>query len=216
MQEPSQKPWGLIIGAIIAASAIGGGLAWIVGQSKPAKTPIAEATKSSAPVPTSMPTTPAPAVTPKAPAPVIETTPGKTEVYWLQSKSTEAKLVAKVIQPSTNTPTEVQSLETALTQLLKGSEDPTLATTIPQGTTLLNLALKSDGIHIDLSKEFTSGGGAESMKGRLGQILYTATSLKTDAPVWLSVDGKPLEVLGGEGLTVDQPLTRKIFEKEYL
>ncbi len=53
------------------------------------------------------------------------------------------------------------------------------------------------------------------MAGRLAQILYTATTLEPDAPVWLSVEGKPLEVLGGEGLLLEQPLSRDRFEKDF-
>jgi spore germination protein GerM len=106
-------------------------------------------------------------------------------------------------------------LETALKRLLEGSQSVTYTTTIPSGTKLLSLKLAKDGIHLDLSQAFTTGGGSESMIGRLAQLLYTATSLDPKARVWIDVEGQPLEVLGGEGLMVDRPMTRQEFEENF-
>jgi spore germination protein GerM len=75
--------------------------------------------------------------------------------------------------------------------------------------------VREDGVHINLSKEFTMGGGTASMTARVAQVLYTATSLNPNAQVWLSIEGEPLKTLGGEGLLIEQPLTRKSFEQEF-
>jgi spore germination protein GerM len=96
-----------------------------------------------------------------------------------------------------------------------GKPDGKLTSTIPVGTKLLSANVKPDGIHIDLSKEFTKGFGATSMIGRLGQIIYTATSQNPDAPVWISVEGKPLETLGDVGAEIRQPITRQQYDRDF-
>ena len=74
----------------------------------------------------------------------------------------------------------------------------------------------NNDVYVDLSPEFTQGGGSASMIGRLGQVVYTATTLNPNSQVWLSVGGKLLTVLGGEGLEIPQPITRPIFDQEFL
>lgn len=102
-------------------------------------------------------------------------------------------------------------LKATLEDLLTKSNEGDLFSTIPKGTKLLGVKLKKDGVHVNLSQDFTKGGGTTSMSGRLAQILYTATTLNEKDQVWISVEGKKLEVLGGEGLILDQPLTRQKF-----
>jgi spore germination protein GerM len=135
----------------------------------------------------------------------------KVAVYWLDD---DLKLVpaSVTVEKADN---EEKSLENVFKVLLAGNPEGNNGTTIPEGTKLLNLEVEKDGIHLNLSPEFVTGGGSASMKGRLGQIIYTATSLDPNGQVWINVKGKPLELLGGEGLLVDQPMTRQIFEENF-
>ncbi|HEY9709858.1 MAG TPA: GerMN domain-containing protein, partial [Oculatellaceae cyanobacterium] len=138
----------------------------------------------------------------------------KVQVYWLNNVDNRIEVVPSSVNlKASNEPSEI--LEGAFKQLLTGPADPAFGTTIPKETKLRKVALQADGIHVDLSKEFTTGGGSASMTGRVAQVLYTATTLDPAAKVWIAVEGKPLEVLGGEGLMLDQPMTRENFQKNF-
>ncbi|MBF2056494.1 MAG: GerMN domain-containing protein [Cyanobacterium sp. T60_A2020_053] len=112
------------------------------------------------------------------------------------------------------TDNEEELVKGALHRLLN-NPDTQFSTAIPDNTELLSLEIREEGIYLDLSAEFTEGGGSASMIARLGQIVYTATSDNPDSLLWLSVEGKPLETLGGEGLLVDQPITRELYSLSF-
>lgn len=106
----------------------------------------------------------------------------------------------------------VDDLEEALTALLDGESREEAAmgvsSTIPDGTSLLGVEV-ADGIaSVDLSREFESGGGSLSMMGRVAQVVYTATGFDEVDAVLFLVEGVPVDVLGGEGLIIDEPQTR--------
>jgi spore germination protein GerM len=105
------------------------------------------------------------------------------------------------------------ALQNRLVALL--NPPPGFASAVPTQTKLLGARLTPQGIEVNLSPEFTGGGGSSSQIARLGQILYTATQSDPDAALWLQVAGQPLDALGGEGLMVDQPLTRRSFAETF-
>ena len=154
---------------------------------------------------------PAPVETSPSPPAVPETV--KADVYWLSGSGTQLQLApANLELPKSDTDTQ---LKMVLERLLKGPANSNVTSSIPAETKLNSLKVENDGVHIDLNKAFTSGGGSTSMQGRLGQVIYTASSLKPTEPIWISIDGKPLKVLGGEGLEVSQPMTRSEFDKNF-
>jgi spore germination protein GerM len=106
-----------------------------------------------------------------------------------------------------------EDLTTALTALLEGvTEDEAgmgLSSAIPEGTRLLGVEV-SDGVaFVDLSREFESGGGSLSMMGRVAQVVYTATRFEEVEAVRFLLEGEVLDVLGGEGLIIEEPQLRE-------
>jgi spore germination protein GerM len=194
-QQARRIPLGVVAGLSAALITAGGGAAWWVRNSMTSSTP-------------SVPTTS------QSPQAVQPSTEEKVQVYWLNTVNNKIEVVpSSITLENADKPSEI--LEEAFKTLLTGPADPAFTTTIPQGTKLKNVSLEADGVHVDLSQEFTNGGGSSSMTGRLAQVLYTASSLDPAAKVWISVEGKPLEVLGGEGLELEQPMTRENFDENF-
>ncbi len=150
-----------------------------------------------------------------SPSKVTERQP---ESYWLAVSSAEVSLAPQPLNIEADAEPEVV-LQTALETLLAEPKKVTdNVTTIPTGTRLLSLEVLPQGIYVDLSSEFSQGGGSSSMTTRVAQVLYTATSLDPEAGVFLSVEEQPLDEsypLGGEGLVLSQPLTRDEFVKGF-
>ena len=143
----------------------------------------------------------------------------QSQVYWLRSVRNKLTLVAKSLPPNTSGSTPQQVLTIAIQKLLSAKPSDDLSSTIPQGTKLLNLQVRADGVHVNLSPEFRSGGGSTSMIYRVAQVLYTATSLDSNAKVFISVSGQSIDQnhpLGGEGLILQQPTTRDRFAADFL
>ncbi|MFO5493675.1 MAG: GerMN domain-containing protein [Cuspidothrix sp.] len=197
-----QRTKSIFSGVVAAISAtvvvVSGGVAWFASQS---------------------PNTPAPAnssQTIKEPVKNSTNQQGNEQtanIYWLRSQENRLDLVPQPLKIAANQPQQV--LESAFETLLAGPKEATDSTTIPEGTKLLGLKTENNDIHVNLSEKFTTGGGSTSMMGRVGQVVYTATTLNPKANVYIEVNGKPLEVLGGEGVEIEQPLTRASFQKNY-
>lgn len=175
----------------------------------PSKTPKASETS-----PAVNPTTPSPIATPETGTTVTEEK-GKLQVYWLSGSDSAVQLKGTLIPLADPGQKPEAQIQAAMDQLIKGPDTEDVASEIPKSTTLKQVVIKSDGIHVDLSSAFTEGGGSVSMQGRLGQVIYTASSLDPAQPVWISIEGKPLTLLGGEGLEVAQPMTRSQFQESF-
>lgn len=182
-----------------------------LSQTPQAQTPLVQTPES----PTQPTQTPQ-ALNPKPvqPKPVQPTAAKTVQVYWVKDVGDKIEVVPTKVALKEADKADA-TLQAAFKSLLAGPKDASVSSEIPKGTKLRSLSVKNQVVYVDLSAEFISGGGSNSMIGRLGQVIYTATSLKPDTQVWISVEGKRLELLGGEGLEVAQPSTRQTFDKNF-
>jgi hypothetical protein len=116
----------------------------------------------------------------------------------------------------TVTPVDGAVARAAMESLLAGPDAAAtaggLTTTIPQGTRLLDLAVRGSVATVDLSGTFTTGGGSLSMQLRVAQVVYTLTQFPTITSVAFRIDGKDVTAIGGEGIVVSPPVGRADFE----
>ncbi|MEM8832451.1 MAG: GerMN domain-containing protein [Cyanobacteria bacterium P01_G01_bin.19] len=189
-----------ITGLILAA---GGGAAWWAKSSLNEQADITQPN-------------PSPIIKEEVPAPPQPITQDKVvEVYWLNPQDDSIKLAANTMTFQKSVKSE-RVLQTALETLFSNPpQDSAHTTAIPPDTKLLGLKVDDRGIHVNLSREFTSGGGSASMSSRLAQVIYTATSSSNGDRVWIDIEGKPLKNLGEEGLIISQPMTRKDFTTNF-
>lgn len=104
----------------------------------------------------------------------------------------------------------------AVTALLEGpspaERDAGLSSAVPAGVRLLGLSIDGGIASVDLTDAFESGGGSLSMFMRLAQLTYTLTQFRTVDSVVLLLDGRHVDTISGEGVIVDEPLSRSRFD----
>ncbi|MCT7970580.1 GerMN domain-containing protein [Laspinema olomoucense] len=212
-EQTRRIPLGVIATLSAVVVAAGGGTAWWAVNSQKDLT-----LNGMNPVPTqpqdpgvNIEVTQDPTVTPPTALNPVEQS---VQIYLVQDTGTQFELASVPVSvQATEQPEAV--LKAAFDRLVTQPPNSGGFSAIPPGTQVLNVEVKQNGIYVNLSPEFTSGGGSSSMTARLGQVVYTATTLDPNASVWISVGGEPLEVLGGEGLEIPVPITRTIFESEF-
>ena len=102
------------------------------------------------------------------------------------------------------------TLENALTILLKG---PTISETkkglyseIPANVDLISVRRIDNSVIVDLSSNFGNGGGSNSINNRIKQLSKTVKLYEPNKNIYLYINGKEIEYLGGDGVYVKQPL----------
>ncbi len=84
---------------------------------------------------------------------------------------------------------------------------------IPKGTKLLSIKDSGNDVIVNLSSDFQYGGGADSIYSRMKQLIKTVLVNAPGKNVYLYLDGKQADVIGGEGLMITQPLSENSLDE---
>lgn len=137
----------------------------------------------------------------------------EVNVYFLALDSDDNGVYKKVVRTLN---TKDKKLDFAIKELLKGpnliEKSMGAYSEIPQSTKLLGIKHSSNKIVIDLSSDFQYGGGTDSVYSRMMQLIKTAINNAENKKVYLYLDGKQVNIIGGEGIMITQPLTEKSLE----
>ena len=107
-------------------------------------------------------------------------------------------------------------VEFAVRQLLGGAtkyeKSKGVCSEIPSSTKLIYFKETPSKVIVNLSDDFEYGGGGDSLYKRMYQLIKTVNH-NTRKPVYLYLNGKQADVIGGEGLMLKQPLRNNSLEE---
>jgi len=136
-------------------------------------------------------------------------------IYFIGQNSNKDE-VYKVVKRIYHGKPDGTKLKYSIDSLLKGPTAKEKAkgvySEIPAGTKLLSLEETSNKIVINLSGDFEQGGGTDGLYKRLYQLIKTSNK-NTTLDVYLYINGKQVDVVGGEGIMIDQPLNEKSLDE---
>ena len=128
-------------------------------------------------------------------------------VYFLGMDKNKTGIFKKVQR---ELPQGQPKLKYALNQLVAGPTDYEkkvgVYSELPKNVKILGIVESKNKIIIDVTGNIQTGGGADSLYSRLKQLIKTAIANSPNKPIYLYIDGKQAEVLGGEGIMISQPL----------
>ncbi len=135
------------------------------------------------------------------------------EIYFLALDANDNGIYKKVQR---EVPIGENKLEYAIKELLKGPNIVEKSTgaysEIPKATKLISVKQTGNKIVINFSSDFQYGGGTDSIYSRMMQLIKTSLHNTKGKQIYLYLDGKQVNVIGGEGVMVSQPLTENSLE----
>lgn len=135
------------------------------------------------------------------------------EIYFLALDANDNGIYKKVQR---EVPVGENKLEYAIKELLKGPNIVEKSTgaysEIPKTTKLISVKQTGNKIIINFSSDFQYGGGTDSIYSRMMQLIKTSLHNTKGKQIYLYLDGKQVNVIGGEGVMVSQPLTESSLE----
>ena len=142
-----------------------------------------------------------------------ETENKQAKIYFLALNS-DANGIYKPV--TREIPQNADKLDFAVEELLKGPNivEKSMGTysEIPKNTKLLGIKHKGNKIIIDLSDDFQWGGGTDSIYSRMMQLIKTSINNSKNKKIYLYINGKQVNFIGGEGIMISQPLNEKSLE----
>ena len=136
----------------------------------------------------------------------------ETSVYFVKVEDNESVKVATKKDATNKTDSEKfrETMEALFSGPSGFEKIAGVYSEIPPETKLLGIKEDENSYTINISEEFEFGGGADSMKVRVKQLVTTATQAAGDKDVYLEIEGKRAEYVGGEGIIILQPLKRNL------
>ena len=135
------------------------------------------------------------------------------EIYFLALDANDNGIYKKVTREVV---AGEDKLEFAIKELLKGpnivEKSMGAYSEIPKTTKLLGIKQKGNKVIIDFSSDFQYGGGTDSIYSRMMQLIKTSVNNTKNKKIYLYLDGKQVNFIGGEGIMISQPLTEKSLE----
>jgi len=137
----------------------------------------------------------------------------KTRLFFLSVDQDGSITMKGVIRPI---PQSDSPLKDALETLLKGPTSQEinlgLLTMIPTGTELRGVTVRDDTAYVDFSESFRFNSlGIDGMRAQLRQVVFAATEFPTVKKVQFLIEGKKVDYLGTEGVSIGEPLSRSSF-----
>jgi spore germination protein GerM len=124
--------------------------------------------------------------------------------------------IYKIVKREYSTAKDGTKLNLSIKSLLQGPNEEEKAqgiySEIPKNTRLISIEETPQKIIINLSSDFEQGGGTDGLYKRLYQIIKTANK-NTTLEVYLYINGKLADIIGGEGIMINQPLNDKSLDE---
>lgn len=102
------------------------------------------------------------------------------------------------------------SIDKSILVLLKGPTIPEtkkgIYSEIPANVDLIGVKKDENSVIVDLTSNFGNGGGTRSVENRVKQLSKTIKLHEPNKKIYLFINGKEVEYLGGDGVYIKQPL----------
>jgi len=131
--------------------------------------------------------------------------PEKHTFYIFLARQTPTAL--KIIKKSVLLDSDQTPLKDTLHKLITAEPDDGEFNLIPYQTKINKIWIRNGIAYIDFNDAFNYNSyGFTGYKVQLYQIVYTATQFPTVKAVYFYLGGKPLNVIGGEGFPINNPV----------